>query len=206
MVGFAAGEPDFDTPEFIKQAAHRRAEARASPSTRATGGIPELREAICDEAGAGQPARRSRRSRCWCRAGAKHSLYNLFQALLNEGDEVIIFAPYWVSYPDMVQLAGGKPVIVETREEDGFAPDPEAHPQGAHAAHAGAHPQQPEQPHGRGALAARRWRASRTAVRGHDCLVVSDDIYEKLLYDGPVPEHRQRGAGAGAAARWSSTG
>ncbi len=56
--------------------------------------------------------------------GAKHALYNLFQALLIEGDEVVMFSPYWVSYPDMVRLAGGEPVIVETSEADGYAVDP----------------------------------------------------------------------------------
>ena len=130
VVGFAAGEPDFDTPEFIKQAAMKALDAGFTKYT-ATAGIPELRQAIArsSEARTSSP---SRRSRSWCPCGAKHSLYNVFQALLNEGDEVIIFSPYWVSYPDMVQLAGGKPVIVETREEDGFAPDPRASEEGAH--------------------------------------------------------------------------
>ena len=117
--------------------------------------------------------------------GGKHALYNCFQALLNEGDEVIIFAPYWVSYPDMVLLAGGKPVIVETREEDGFAPDPGGAPAKALTPRTRAVIlNSPSNPTGRGALAARRWRASRRRCRDHDCLIVTDDIYEKLLYTG----------------------
>ena len=131
--------------------------------------------------------------------GAKHAIYNIFQALLNEGDEVIILAPYWVSYPEMVQLAGGKPVIVETREEDGFAPDPDAIRRALSPRTKAVVLNSPSNPSGavfsRAAL-----EGIAQAVRGHDCLVVSDDIYEKLLYQGAVPEHRQRGAGPGAAA------
>src|SRR3712207_5409784 len=124
VAGFAAGEPDYDTPEYIKQAAIDCLKAGFTKYT-PTSGILELREAICaklqkDNGLTFAP------DQVLVSVGAKHSLYNIFQALLNEGDEVIIFAPYWVSYPDMVQLAGGKPVIIHTREEDGFAPDPEA--------------------------------------------------------------------------------
>src|SRR5687767_1871383 len=124
VVSLAAGEPDFDTPEHIKQAAVealRQGFTKYTP----TAGIPELREAIC-----GKLERDNRLTfapdQVVVSVGAKQAIYNAFQALLNEGDEVIILAPYWVSYPEMVQLAGGKPVIVETREENGFAPDPDA--------------------------------------------------------------------------------
>ena len=145
--------PTSTRPSSSRQAAIDGARRRASPSTRATRGHPRAARGHLRRSSSGTTSSPTRRTRCWCRCGAKHSLYNLFQALLNEGDEVIILAPYWVSYPDMVQLAGGKPVIVETREEDGFAPDPEAHPPGAHAADPGGHPQQPEQPHRGGVLA-----------------------------------------------------
>jgi aspartate aminotransferase len=181
VVSLAAGEPDFDTPEFIKQAAIEALKQGFTKYT-PTMGIPELREAIC--------AKLSRDNQLTYAAdqvvvtvGAKHALYNLFQALLNEGDEVIVLAPYWVSYPDMVHLAGGKPVIVQTREEDGFAPDPEAIRRALSPRTKALLLNSPSNPSGavfsRAAL-----EGIAEAVRGHDCLLVSDDIYEKLLYQG----------------------
>jgi len=181
VVSLAAGEPDFDTPEFIKQAvveALRQGFTKYTP----TSGILELREAIC--------AKLERDNKLTfapdqvlVTVGAKHALYNFFQALLNEGDEVIILAPYWVSYPEMVQLAGGKPVIVETREEDGFAPDPDAIRRALSPRTKAVVLNSPSNPSGavfsRAAL-----EGIAQALRGHDCLVVSDDIYEKLLYQG----------------------
>jgi aspartate aminotransferase len=181
VVSLAAGEPDFDTPEHIKQAAVealRQGFTKYTP----TAGIPELREAICGKLtrdngltfGADQVV---------VSVGAKHAIYNTFQALLNEGDEVIILAPYWVSYPEMVQLAGGKPVIVETREENGFAPDPDAIRRALSPRTKAIVLNSPSNPSGavfsRAAL-----EGIAQAVRGHDCLVISDDIYEKLLYQG----------------------
>jgi len=181
VVSLAAGEPDFDTPEFIKQAAVealRQGFTKYTP----TSGIPELREAICaklerDNSLTFAP------DQVLVTVGAKHAIYNFFQALLNEGDEVIILAPYWVSYPEMVQLAGGKPVIVETREEDGFAPDPDAIRRALSPRTKAVVLNSPSNPSGavfsRAAL-----EGIAQALRGHDCLVVSDDIYEKLLYQG----------------------
>ncbi|MCY1077852.1 pyridoxal phosphate-dependent aminotransferase [Archangium lansingense] len=181
VVSLAAGEPDFDTPEFIKQAAIdalKQGFTRYTP----TAGIPELREAIC--------AKLERDNRLTfapdqvvVSVGAKQAIYNAFQALLNEGDEVIILAPYWVSYPEMVQLAGGKPVFVQTREEDGFAPDPEAIRRALSPRTKAIVLNSPSNPSGavfsRAAL-----EGIAQALRGHECLVVSDDIYEKLLYQG----------------------
>ncbi|QRN93173.1 pyridoxal phosphate-dependent aminotransferase [Archangium violaceum] len=181
VVSLAAGEPDFDTPEFIKQAAVdalRQGFTKYTP----TSGIQELREAIC--------AKLERDNhltfapdQVLVTVGAKQALYNAFQALLNEGDEVIIVAPYWVSYPDMVQLAGGKPVFVETREEDGFAPDPDAIRKALSPRTKALVLNSPSNPSGavfsRAAL-----EGIAQAVRGHECLILSDDIYEKLLYQG----------------------
>ncbi|HYO52554.1 pyridoxal phosphate-dependent aminotransferase [Archangium sp.] len=181
VVSLAAGEPDFDTPEFIKQAAIealRQGFTKYTP----TAGIPELREAI-----RAKLERENHLSfepdQVLVSVGAKQAIYNAFQALLNEGDEVIILAPYWVSYPDMVQLAGGKPVIVETREEDGFAPDPEAIRRALSPRTKALILNSPSNPSGavfsRAAL-----EGIAQAVRGHECLLLSDDIYEKLLYQG----------------------
>jgi aspartate aminotransferase len=109
VIGFGAGEPDFDTPQFIKDAAIRAIESGKTKYTPA-GGIPELKEAITKK------FKRDNNldyhiSEVTVNCGGKHSFYNLMQVLLNKGDEVIIPSPYWVSYPPMVLLAGGKPVL-----------------------------------------------------------------------------------------------
>jgi aspartate aminotransferase len=181
VAGFAAGEPDYDTPEYIKQAAIDCLKAGFTKYT-PTSGILELREAICaklqkDNGLTFAP------DQVLVSVGAKHSLYNIFQALLNEGDEVIIFAPYWVSYPDMVNLAGGKPVIINTREEDGFAPDPEAIRQALTPRTRAIIINSPSNPTG-AVFSRATLEGIAAAVRGHDCLIVSDDIYEKLMYEG----------------------
>lgn len=181
VVGFAAGEPDFDTPEFIKQAAVDALKAGFTKYT-ATAGIPELRQAICDKLKKDNQLIYAP-DQVLVSTGAKHSLYNLFQALLNEGDEVLIFAPYWVSYPEMVLLAGGKPVIVETREEDGFVPSPEAIRRALTPRTRAVIINSPSNPTGsvfsRSAL-----EGIASALKDHSCLIVTDDIYEKLLYTG----------------------
>ena len=123
VIALGQGEPDFDTPEHIKDAARKAIDAG---DTRYTGvdGTPALREAICrklerDNGLAYEP------NRIMVSNGAKHSLINLILALVDPGDEVIVPAPYWVSYPDMVKLAQGVPVVVETGIDSGFKMTPE---------------------------------------------------------------------------------
>ena len=118
VIGLGAGEPDFDTPENIKQAA---IEAIQRGETKYTdvGGIPELKKAIADK------FKRENNisyepSQCFVSPGGKPIIYNAMMATLNPGDEVVIPAPYWVSYPDIVNLAGGIPVIVEAKAENNF--------------------------------------------------------------------------------------
>src|SRR5471032_3038435 len=124
VIGLAAGEPDFDTPDHIKEAAIaaiRRGETKYT----AVEGIPQLREAI---------AKKLKRennldytpSQTFVSPGGKSILFNALLATLNPGDEVIIPAPYWVSYPDIALLGGAKPVIIETTLEQGFRVTPEA--------------------------------------------------------------------------------
>src|ERR1043165_1761181 len=124
VIGLAAGEPDFDTPDNIKEAAIaaiRRGETKYT----ALEGIPQLRDAV---------AKKFKRennldykpSQTFVAPGGKTIIYNALLATVNPGDEVICCAPYWVSYPDIVLLGGGTPVIVETRLEDGFRLTPEA--------------------------------------------------------------------------------
>ena len=116
VIGFGAGEPDFPTPQFVLEAAKHALNngmTRYTPSS----GTLELREAIC---------RKLKRDNNINYApdeiivsnGAKHSLYNVFQAILNPGDEVLIPQPYWLSYPEMVKMADGMPVFIETKEEN----------------------------------------------------------------------------------------
>ncbi len=175
----AAGEPDFDTPDYVKQAAVDAIQAGFTKYT-ATAGIPELRDAICRKLEKDNGLRFAP-DQVLVTSGGKQALYNLCQAVLDEGDEVLIFAPYWVSYPDMVRLAGGTPVIIPTREEDGFAPSPDAIRRALTPRTRAVIINSPGNPTGavysRAAL-----EGIAEAIRAHDCLVVSDDIYEKLLY------------------------
>ena len=120
VIGFGAGEPDFDTPRYIKDAAIAAINAGKTKYTPAAG-LPELRQAICD--------RYERKyglvyspDQIAVASGAKHSLFNIFQVMLNQGEEVIIIAPYWLTYPEQVRMAEGVPVVVDTKFEDGFQP------------------------------------------------------------------------------------
>ena len=181
VVNFSAGEPDFDTPEHIKAAA---VEALRKGMTKYTDvrGIEPLREAITDM------YRRThdltyRREDVVVSCGAKHSIYNLLQAVVNPGDEVVIPAPYWVSYADMALLAGGIPKLIPSDEASGFRIKPE---QLAAALTPRARvfflnsPCNPT-----GATYNRDELLALTSVlKKHDCLILADDIYERIVYDG----------------------
>src|SRR6478752_4506302 len=117
VCGFGAGEPDFDTPEHIKAAAIAALESGFTKYT-PSAGLPELRQAIADKLLADNKV--SYKPSQVVSSGAKHSCYNAILATCQEGDEVIIPSPYWVSYPDMVRLAGAEPVIVPTTERNGW--------------------------------------------------------------------------------------
>src|SRR3954466_15051203 len=118
VCGFGAGEPDFDTPEHIKKAAIEALEAGFTKYT-PSAGIPELRQAIAEKFAADNSLS-YRASQIIVSNGAKHSCYNAILATCQPGDEVIIPAPYWLSYPEMVKLAGAEPVFVPTKEENGW--------------------------------------------------------------------------------------
>jgi len=181
VVGFGAGEPDFDTPEPIKQAAIRALEAGFTKYT-PTAGIPELRDEICrklreDNGLAYEPAQ------VLVSCGAKHSLFNFFQAALDPGDEVLIPSPFWVSYPEMVRLAGGRPVFVPSEERQGFrlladAVRPLVTPRTKALI-----VNSPSNPTGCGLERAELEALAALAVE-RDLFVVSDEIYEPLTYDG----------------------
>jgi aspartate aminotransferase len=118
VCGFGAGEPDFDTPDHIKAAAIAALEAGFTKYT-PSGGLPELRQAIAEKLEADNQLK-YRPSQIIVSSGAKHSCYNAILATCQAGDEVLIPSPYWVSYPDMVRLAGAEPVIVQTTERNGW--------------------------------------------------------------------------------------
>jgi len=118
VCGFGAGEPDFDTPEHIKKAAIEALEAGFTKYT-PSAGIPELRLAIAEKLAADNDVN-YRASQVIVSNGAKHACYNAILATCQPGDEVVIPAPYWVSYPEMVRLVGAEPVIVPTSERNGW--------------------------------------------------------------------------------------
>src|ERR1700689_109387 len=118
VADFGPGEPDFPTPEHIKRAAIKALEENRTKYT-SVFGIAPLRQAICDWHAA-QLGSSYQPAECVVNTGGKHAIFNTICALVNSGDEVIIGAPYWVSYPDIIKYAGGKPVVVPTRAEDQF--------------------------------------------------------------------------------------
>lgn len=179
VIGFGAGEPDFDTPTHIKDAAKRALDAGETKYTHVAG-TPALRKAIAREIDKAHGLKYTP-EQIIVSCGAKHSLYNVFNALLNPGDEVIIPAPYWVSYPDIVKLAGGTPVIVPTYAADGFRITPKA-------LRAAITPRtrafilcSPSNPTG-GAYDREALDALQPIFEEHDVVVVSDDIYRRLVY------------------------
>ncbi len=182
VVGFAAGEPDFDTPAHIKAAA---VEALAQGFTKytATAGMPELRAAICTKLKTDNGLSYAP-EQVVVSNGAKQCLYNFFQVLLDEGDEVVIFNPAWVSYPDMVALAGGKPIFVPTREEEGWLPDPELLARAIGPRTRAVVLNSPSNPTGAVLSAEALLALARVIERHPGVVVVTDDIYEKLLYTG----------------------
>ncbi len=183
VVGFGAGEPDFDTPENIKAAAAKALNDGMTKYTPASGTM-ELKEAVCEKFKRDNGIEYTP-AEILVSCGAKHSLYNIFQALLSEGDEVIVPAPFWVSYPDMAYLAGAEPVIIYTTEDNGFKITPEQLKKAITPKTKILVLNSPSNP--TGASYGREDLASLAQVLvGTDVTVVSDEIYEKLVYDGFV--------------------
>jgi aspartate aminotransferase len=181
VVGFGAGEPDFDTPVIIKDAAKKALDQGFTKYT-PTAGILPLREAIAARIEAEHKLKYAP-SQVLVSCGGKHALFNLFQALLDPGDEVVIFTPYWVSYADMVRVAGGVPVLVETTMDTGFDPTPEQIRRAFTARTRAVIVNSPSNPTG-AMLSRRTLQTVIECVKGKDVLVVSDDIYDHLVYRG----------------------
>ena len=181
LISFGAGEPDFDTPAAIKQAAIEAIEGGFTKYT-ATAGIPALRQALADKLKRDNNLEYAA-NQIIVTNGGKQAIYNALQAILNPGEEVILFAPYWLSYPEMIKMAGGQPVVLPTCLEEKYLPDlaklkrlitpktkailfnSPCNPTGA------VYPE--EVLRGLAELAVR-----------HDLWVLSDEIYEKLVYNG----------------------
>ncbi|HPH67628.1 MAG TPA: pyridoxal phosphate-dependent aminotransferase [Kofleriaceae bacterium] len=179
VVSFGAGEPDFDTPDHIKAAAQDSLGKMVGKYTE-VGGILPLRTAIADELSRVHNTA-IKPEQVLVSNGAKHSLYNLFMALLDPGDEVLIPAPYWVSYPDMVMLAGGRPVILPTTADDNFAVTAQAVADACSSRTRAIVLNNPSNP--TGAVYTRtQLEALAKVVVEKDLLVISDDIYRQLVY------------------------
>jgi aspartate aminotransferase len=181
VVSFGAGEPDFDTPDHIKDAARHSLDKGVGKYTESNG-MATLRKAIAVEMSRVHQVK-VEADNVLVSCGAKHSLYNLFMALLDPGDEVLIPAPYWVSYPDMVMLAGGKPVILPTRAADDFAVSPATVAAACTPRTRAIVLNNPSNPTGATYTRAQIEELAKVCV-AHDLLVVSDDIYRTLVYGG----------------------
>jgi aspartate aminotransferase len=182
VIGLGAGEPDFDTPDNIKQAAIKAIESgRASKYTNVDG-IAELKQAV-----AAKFKRENgldyKPSQITVGTGGKQVLYNAFMATLNPGDEVIIPAPFWVSYPDMVLLAGGTPVPVVCRMEDGFKLKPEALEKAITPNTKWLLLNSPSNPTGAAYTRAELKALTDVLLRHPHVYVMTDDMYEHLVYD-----------------------
>lgn len=212
VVGFGTGQPDFDTPDFIKEAAKKALDDGFTKYT-AAAGTPELRQAIADkfkrENGLDYEF-----TQIVVSCGGKHSCYNIMMALCQAGDEVIIPAPYWLSYPEMVKLAGATPVFVETTDATEFKITPDQLRAAINDNTRLFILNSPSNPTGT------VYTPDEVKALGDVCvekgvMILSDEIYEHLLYDGAVhksvasfsPEHQAHTIVThGFAKAWSMTG
>jgi aspartate aminotransferase len=181
VCGFGAGEPDFDTPQYIKDAA---AQALAAGFTKYTpsSGIPELRAAIAEKL-KNDNGLDYKPSQVIVNCGAKHSCFNVVLATCQAGDEVIIPAPYWLSYPEMVKLADASPVVVETNEANGFKITPDQFREAMTPATKLIIINSPGNPTGSVYTREELLALAEVALE-EDILMLSDEIYEKITYDG----------------------
>ncbi|AFS53494.1 MULTISPECIES: pyridoxal phosphate-dependent aminotransferase [Leptospirillum] len=180
VLDFSGGEPDFRTPEEVGEAAIKAIRDGFTKYT-AVGGISELKEAIVAKFERDQKITYTPKD-IVVSCGAKHSLFQIFQALVNPGDQVLLPSPAWVSYPDQIYLNGGEPVFVPCREEDGFRLTPEA-------VEAAITPRSrilvlnsPNNPTG-AVIGQRALEGIGELALKHNLLIISDEIYEKIVYD-----------------------
>jgi len=180
VIDFSVGEPDFPTPEVIKEAGKKAIDDNFTGYT-ANDGIPELKEAIRSRL-KNEHDLDYKANEIIISCGAKHSLYNLFVSILNRDEEVIIPAPYWVSYPQQVLMVKGKPVIVSTREENGFRITPEELKANINFNTKAIILNNPSNPTGSAYTREQLLEICEIAV-GEGLLIIADEIYEKVIYD-----------------------
>lgn len=181
VVGFGAGEPDFDTPQHIKDAAVEAIRIGMTKYTPASGTL-ELKKAVCANLKTNHDLSYEP-NQIVISNGAKHSLFNAFQAIVNPGDEVLIIAPYWLTYPELVKMAGGIPVYVEAKESNNFEPlaaDIEAAVTDKTKAIIVNNPSNPC-----GCIYSQKTLEDIAGIaKKYDFFIVSDEIYGELVYDG----------------------
>jgi len=179
VLSFGAGEPDFDTPDFIKDSAIKALKAGQTKYT-AAAGIPELKKAIAkklkDENNLDYTP-----DQVIVNIGAKHSVYEAMQATLDEGDQVLLPTPYWVTYPECVKLAGGTPVILQTQPENSYKITPEQLKAAINNKTAMLVLNSPNNPGGF-SYTPKELAALARVLEGTNVIVLSDEIYEKLIY------------------------
>lgn len=184
IADFGPGEPDFPTPEHIKKAAIRAIEENRTKYT-PTGGIMPLREAIpawhSRELGSNYTAKE-----CVVNVGGKHSIFNTMCVLIQNGDEVILPGPYWVSYPDIIKYAGGTPVVVQTRQEDGFSPKAAEIEKAITAKTKMVVVNSPSNPTG-GVVDADEFERILAVCKKHNVWLMSDECYSHFTYEPHKP-------------------
>lgn len=181
IIGFAAGEPDFDTPDNIKNEAIRAIKEGFTKYTQ-VGGIAELKDSIIDKFKNDNNLQYTKEE-VIVSCGGKHSFFNLCQAFFEKGDEVIIPAPYWVSYPTIVNFAGGTPVIVHTKQGEGFKMTPKGFEDHITPATKAVLINSPSNPTGV-VYDAYELKMIAEIALARGIFIISDEIYEKLCYDG----------------------
>lgn len=179
IVGFGAGEPDFDTPQYIKDAAIAALKAGKTKYT-ATPGIPELRKAIAEKL-LKENNLKYTPEQIIVNIGAKHSVYESMQAVLDDGDEVIVPAPYWVTYPETIKLAGGIMKVVQTDQKNDYKITPEQVKKAITPKTAMLLINNPNNPGGF-TYTPDELKAIAKTLEGTDIMVLSDEIYERLVY------------------------
>jgi len=183
VIGFGSGEPDFDTPPHIKQAGIRAIQKGLTKYTPASG-TDELKKAICDKF-FNDNKLKYEPSQIVVSCGAKHSIYNIFQAVCDRGDEVIIPSPYWLSYPEMVKLASATPVFIDTDEKSGFKVSPEKLKAALTKKTKVIVLNSPANPTGC-VYNVDELKKIRDIVVKNNILVISDEIYEEIIFDKRV--------------------